>query len=169
MKRTYICDWCGKDFERLESYMKGKKHVFCSKQCLADFSNKTKNPVRYAELKDFANISATFSRVNRVTNKTRMTAEVKEKLRTANISPGNGKTYAKLYGRPEHRVVAEQILGRPLISGETVHHIDGNKRNNDPSNIRVFKSQREHARFHAELNWFIKELQKIESKGGEAQ
>jgi HNH endonuclease len=61
---------------------------------------------------------------------------------------GAGKTYRKLHGRHEHRVVAEKKLGRRLRPGETVHHKDHNKRNNDPKNIEVFKSQAEHARFH---------------------
>lgn len=48
----------------------------------------------------------------------------------------------------EHRVVAEEILGRPLKDGEVVHHIDRNRRNNDPSNIIVFESRAAHSRFH---------------------
>lgn len=56
-------------------------------------------------------------------------------------------TYRKLYGRHEHRVVAEQMLGRPLKRNEIVHHIDGNKHNNDPSNLQVM-TQSEHIREH---------------------
>lgn len=48
------------------------------------------------------------------------------------------------------KFVAEQMLGRPLKKGEVVHHIDNNKRNNQPSNLMVFKSQKEHAKWHAE-------------------
>ena len=40
--------------------------------------------------------------------------------------------------RREHRVVAEQTLGRPLEKGEVVHHIDGDKKNNHPSNLVVY-------------------------------
>jgi len=46
-------------------------------------------------------------------------------------------TYRKRHGRHEHRVVAEQMIGRPLERGEIVHHIDGDKHNNDPSNLMV--------------------------------
>lgn len=55
--------------------------------------------------------------------------------------------YRKRGQRHEHRTVAEQMLGRPLARDEIVHHIDGNKRNNDPSNLQVM-TQAEHARLH---------------------
>lgn len=38
---------------------------------------------------------------------------------------------------PEHRWVKEQQLGRYLERSETVHHIDGNKLNNDPINLQL--------------------------------
>jgi hypothetical protein len=60
-------------------------------------------------------------------------------------------TYRKRNGRHEHRVVAEQMLGRPLRRGEIVHHIDGNKHNNDPSNLQVM-SQSDHIREHFNLD-----------------
>jgi len=169
MKLKIRCDWCEKEFTRDSAFLKGKKHHFCSRQCLADFSNKTKNPDGYASLKDFTNISATFSKMNKETNKTRMTAEVRAKLRAARMNSGEGKTYTKLYGRHEHRIVAEQMLARALLPGEVVHHIDGNKRNNDPRNIRVFESQSDHAKFHAEFNWFITEIKKLDTEGGDAK
>ncbi len=168
MKLKIQCDWCGKEVMREAASLKGKKHHFCSRQCLADFSSKAKNPDGYASLKDFTNISATFSELNKLTNKTRMTAEVREKLRKSRLNTGEGKTYAKRYGKHEHRIVAEQILGRALFPGEVVHHIDGNKRNNKPENLRVFGFQGDHAKFHAEFNWFIKELEKLEAGGGDA-
>lgn len=37
----------------------------------------------------------------------------------------------------EHRVVAEQTIGRRLLPGELVHHKDGDKLNNAPSNLEV--------------------------------
>ena len=148
------CDFCGKEMIRCPSHI--HKHNFCSRKCLADFSSKDRNPNGYRDLKDFTNIAATFSRINAITNKARMTAEVREKLRMARLNSGAGIAYPKLYGRHEHRVVAEQILGRPLEEGEVVHHIDGNVRNNAPENLRIFSSQAEHAKFHKELNSVLK-------------
>lgn len=44
----------------------------------------------------------------------------------------------------EHRLVMEQKLGRLLRPTEVVHHIDGNRQNNDPSNLEVFASNADH-------------------------
>lgn len=78
-----------------------------------------------------------------------MTFEIRTKLRNSRLGTGEGKSYEKTYGRHTHRVVAEQKLGRSLLKGEIVHHIDEDKRNNDPSNLMIFSSQAEHARWHA--------------------
>jgi len=48
----------------------------------------------------------------------------------------------------EHRVVAAQMLARPLDAEEVVHHLDGNKQNNDPANLHVFESNSAHRRHH---------------------
>lgn len=62
-------------------------------------------------------------------------------------------SYPKVGERHEHRIVAERKLGRPLRPGEVVHHVDGDKRNNAPSNIEVLASQREHIRLHRPSRW----------------
>lgn len=48
----------------------------------------------------------------------------------------------------EHRYVVEQLLGRPLEPYELIHHIDGNKQNNNLDNLQVC-SQSEHMKIHA--------------------
>jgi hypothetical protein len=37
----------------------------------------------------------------------------------------------------EHRLVMAHFLGRPLLSKEQVHHIDGNRNNNDIGNLQL--------------------------------
>ena len=84
-----------------------------------------------------------------------MDIDTKRKIRETRLDSGAGKSYRKLYGRHEHRVVAEGILGRKLKPGEVVHHVDGNIRNNAPSNIMIFKSQSDHMKYHTEMNRFF--------------
>lgn len=47
---------------------------------------------------------------------------------------------------PEHRIVMHDRLGRALCPGEVVDHIDGDRLNNEPSNLRVFPSNADHLR-----------------------
>lgn len=59
---------------------------------------------------------------------------------------------SKLYLENEngyvHRTIASQKLGRPLKSTEFVHHIDGDKTNNNLDNLIVFCSNSAHIRYH---------------------
>jgi hypothetical protein len=77
-----------------------------------------------------------------------------EKTRRANnraaqprLGTAKGTTYKKMFGKHEHRVIAENVLGRKLVHGEVVHHLDGNKHNNDPANLSVM-TQSDHIRLH---------------------
>jgi len=45
-----------------------------------------------------------------------------------------------------HRLVMEGIVGRYLDSKERVHHKDGNRQNNHPSNLELFENQSLHAK-----------------------
>lgn len=62
--------------------------------------------------------------------------------------------YVKRGGRHEHRVVAEEMLGRPLRPREIVHHVNGEKGDNRPENL-VVMTQRDHMREHRvhEARW----------------
>lgn len=44
----------------------------------------------------------------------------------------------------EHRKAMSEHLGRPLTDEEVVHHIDGDKKNNEIDNLRLYSSNGEH-------------------------
>jgi hypothetical protein len=64
------------------------------------------------------------------------------------IENSKGNTYLKSGAIHIHRIVAESILGRKLYENEVVHHIDGDRKNNHPTNLAVFPSQSLHAKCH---------------------
>lgn len=51
----------------------------------------------------------------------------------------------------QHRLVGEDLAGRPLSSDEVVHHHDRDRTNNHPSNLAVM-TRKEHRALHAKLH-----------------
>jgi hypothetical protein len=61
-----------------------------------------------------------------------------------------------------YRRIASRVIGRSLVSGEVVHHIDGNSENNDPRNLRVCKDRSEHIAIHKGLRAEARERARME-------
>lgn len=50
----------------------------------------------------------------------------------------------------KHRFVMEEFIGRSLSKNELVHHIDGNRQNNDIENLKIV-TRSEHKKLHPEI------------------
>lgn len=53
--------------------------------------------------------------------------------------------------RPAHVLIAEKALGKPLPKGAVVHHADGDKKNNTPSNLVICPNEEYHQLLHARM------------------
>ncbi|MGE8205562.1 HNH endonuclease [Heyndrickxia sp. NPDC080065] len=78
-----------------------------------------------------------------------------------------GESEAKKYGRNkgkyviEHRKVMQDYLGREIQKGEIIHHIDGDKTNNDITNLYLCKNLSSHRDIHNQLEQFAFQLFKL--------
>jgi hypothetical protein len=51
----------------------------------------------------------------------------------------------------EHKIVIENDIGRTLVQGELIHHIDGQRDNNDIDNLHLCSGHKEHKLIHGQL------------------
>jgi hypothetical protein len=69
----------------------------------------------------------------------------------------------------EHRLVMAEILGRPLAPDEVVHHKDGNRLNNDPTNLELWNTgQPKGQRVADKLDWAYALLRRYDPEIGQA-
>lgn len=125
------CSLCGKPYLKKETRI--RENNFCCKAHLRSWNSRR------------------MSEYNRLTNPMNRPGGVLEsRVRRGRElrGKGEGRTYSKLLGKHEHRQIVETLLGRPLKTGEVVHHLDGNKHNNDPENLVALPSQSVHCKAH---------------------
>jgi hypothetical protein len=64
-------------------------------------------------------------------------------------TPGHHRADANGYV-PEHILVMEKVLGRPILYPEAIHHF-GARHDNDPGKLMLFKTNGIHIAYHLEL------------------
>ena len=58
----------------------------------------------------------------------------------------------------EHRAVMEDKIGRQIIPGEVIHHIDGCKSNNKIENLLLCQNSKEHNEVHGKMEIFVEKF-----------
>ena len=108
--RVVTCQWCSVQFERPH----GKPRAFCSRSC----SMKARN----------AGVAANYAAL-----------EVRPAPAGFWLN-SDGYVATKVGGRQvlQHRLVMEQVIGRPLLPTERVHHKNGKRDDNRPDNLELW-------------------------------
>lgn len=147
----FICEYCGCEFFVPQYDINSRPTIkYCSQRCYHTASRKQ------PKFKKCLQCNKEF--VIDPRHKNKKFCDVKcacaykrAKTRTATLGADGYKYvwFADGSGEKEHRFIVEQKIGRKLTRDEVVHHIDGNRANNDISNLMVM-SRGEHSKLHRE-------------------
>lgn len=142
---TLTCAECGATFRRYPSQIKAGQQ-YCSKKCVG--AAKRHGSELFCAMCDTAFYRRFGEQDQGVKARQFCSRACYDDWRTLHRSRN---TYIKVGARHLHRVIAEQALGRALLPDEVVHHKDGDKHNNELTNLVVFPNAVYHGRCHKGL------------------
>jgi hypothetical protein len=128
--RSLACARCGAEFSRPACRVRGRKRSFCSVQCArASSTELARRGAQHPRWKGGRRLSNGYVDVLRPEHE---------------LARKDG--YVAV-----HRLVISERIGRMLAPTEVVHHVDGSKSNNDPSNLWLWPDHAAHAHWHEML------------------
>ena len=150
-----VCEQCGSAFECYESELRRRPVRFCSVSCARANQIGRPNPCTSRNLSVRAcqfcgteymprHVGSRFC--SRPCMSTGMRGEHSANWRGGRHVDVNGYAWVRMPDHPrakgygyvkEHVVVMERTIGRFLTRDESVHHINGDRSDNDPSNLQL--------------------------------
>lgn len=141
------CAWCGKKVYRRMSLIKRSKFIACSRSCSSKVNQTGKEPWNKGGQLHYDVWNKGISNPEIAMEKHPNWKGGKTNTAQGYVSVREKTNVSKL----EHRLVMEKHLGRKLKKDEVVHHIDGDKKNNEINNLMLFASNSDHIKHHAKL------------------
>lgn len=114
----YNCETCNKPHIDRRCYFKRNKHHFCSREC-----------------------QVKWQKVSRIGSDNPYYKHGKKNWNYHKTSVNGIPTNT-------HKLIMEKHIGRPLMKGEEIHHIDGDTSNNNIMNLKLCESRAEHRALH---------------------
>jgi len=135
----FKCDNCGTDFERAKNGKLRESQIhFCSKCPTLSLSASLSSPTRHKKY---------------------LEKGYKNDRGYKEIFVGPEYPYRKSGWVREHIIVMEKHIGKKIPKGMVVHHIDGDKQNNNIDNLLLCTVQ-EHNNCHAKIEQMVFDLVK---------
>jgi len=123
LRYRYICEYCKRPFFYYDKKKRGQK-VYCSQKCSQLARRK------------YLSVAQCLEESNRKLDKNLGYVRVYSPMHK------EANTWGYVY---EHRLIAEVKIGRPLVEDEVVHHINGIRWDNRPSNLEVMDKKQHSA------------------------
>ena len=150
--KMFVCQHCEKEFFVPQYDINSRPTIkYCSRDCYHLASRK---PPRLQTClhcgKEFAFSSKHKGKMFCNVNCACAYKRGRERVATLDAKGYKNVWFADGSGEKEHRYIIEQMIGRKLGRDEVVHHIDGNRANNEISNLAVM-TRGEHSSLHRRM------------------
>lgn len=151
---TRNCKQCHKEFKVHQCWIRGKnKGCFCSKACFYRWqrltSSSVSKPCEVCNMVIRVFLCQIKHNLGRFCSKKCQRTWLNKNV--IGFKPSSGLSNGYYYtgeNTKVHVAVVKAEIGRDLKPGETIHHIDGGRLNNDPANLFLFRTSGAHTRWH---------------------